>query len=96
MQESSPWGTIDEFCVLVVPATTADAVAIEKLLRAYALSCRVLPSTAALCDALRGAAGVVVIAEEPLARGLVRHPGHRAVARGARLGGAGRNRAAAR
>ena len=66
MQESSPWGTIDEFCVLVVPATTADAVAIEKLLRAYALSCRVLPSTAALCDALRGAAGVVVIAEEPL------------------------------
>ena len=66
MQESSPSGTIDEFCVLVVPATTADAVAIEKLLRAYALSCRVLPSTAALCDALRGAAGVVVIAEEPL------------------------------
>jgi PAS domain S-box-containing protein len=66
MQEPSPSEPFDESCVLVVPATTTDGVAIEKLLRACALSCRVLPNTAVLCQALRNAAGVVVIAEEAL------------------------------
>jgi PAS domain S-box-containing protein len=66
MQEGSQPEPFDEFCVLVVPATTADGVAIEKLLRACALSCRVLPTAAALCEALRNPAGVVVIAEEAL------------------------------
>src|SRR5512134_2742248 len=66
MQEPRHSQRIDELCVLAVPATTADGVAIEKLLRSSGLACRVLPDLAVLCSALRSAAGVVLIAEEAL------------------------------
>jgi PAS domain S-box-containing protein len=66
MQEPSHSRALDELCVLAVPATTADSVAIGKLLRSCGLACRVLPDVAVLCAALRGPAGVAVIAEEAL------------------------------
>src|SRR5688572_20510511 len=52
--------------VLVVPPTTADGVAIRKLLDPSALACRVLPNVAAVCAALREGAGTLVIGEEAL------------------------------
>ncbi len=66
MQDPTHAQNIDERRVLAVPATTADARAIEDLLRSHAIACRVLPDVAALCAALREAAGVVLIAEEKL------------------------------
>src|SRR3569833_2457030 len=54
----------EELRVLVVPATTADAIAIRKVLTEFA--CLILPNVAALCDAMNEGAGVVVISEEPL------------------------------
>ena len=55
-----------EWRVLVVPPTTADGVAIRKLLEAADIGCIVLPNVAALCSELRTGGGTVVIAEEAL------------------------------
>jgi PAS domain S-box-containing protein len=52
--------------VLVVPPTTADGVAIRKLLDASAIACRVVPNVAAVCAALREGVGTLVIGEEAL------------------------------
>src|SRR5688572_16375131 len=52
--------------VLVVPPTTADGVAIRKLLDASEIACRVAPNVAAVCTALREGAGTLVIGEEAL------------------------------
>jgi len=57
----------DETRVLVLPATTADGIAIRKLLDSNAIPCLVVPSVAAICEAVHGGAGVLVIAEETLA-----------------------------
>jgi PAS domain S-box-containing protein len=55
-----------EMRVLVLPATGADGVAIRKLLDSSGMSCLVLPSVAATCDAITAAAGALVVAEETL------------------------------
>jgi PAS domain S-box-containing protein len=61
-----PRHAMDDLRVLVVPPTTADGVAIAKLLGASAIDCRVLPNVAAVCAALREGAGTLVIGEEAL------------------------------
>jgi PAS domain S-box-containing protein len=52
--------------VLVVPPTTADGVAIRKLLDTSEIACRIAPNVAAACAALREGAGTLVIGEEAL------------------------------
>jgi PAS domain S-box-containing protein len=52
--------------VLVLPATTADGVAIKKLLDSHRVPCRLLESVPAVCEAMGTGVGAVVIAEEAL------------------------------
>ena len=59
----------DELRVLVLPATAADGVAIRKLLDSVGMNCVLVRNIAAVCDAMRHGAGVLVIAEETLAPG---------------------------
>ena len=59
----------DELRVLVLPATAADGVAIGKLLDSVGMKCLLVRNVAAVCDAMRDGAGVLVIAEETLAPG---------------------------
>jgi hypothetical protein len=56
----------DEWRVLVLPPTSADGLAIRKVLQASDIACDVLPDMAALCRALLHGAGTVVVAEEAL------------------------------
>jgi PAS domain S-box-containing protein len=56
----------DDLRVLVVPPTSADGVAIAKLLAASSIDCRIFPNVAAVCAALREGAGTLVIGEEAL------------------------------
>jgi PAS domain S-box-containing protein len=65
-EETSIAHAKEELRVLVVPATTADALAIRKVLKGAGFACLILPNVAALRDALNEGAGVVVISEEPL------------------------------
>ena len=58
--------TADELRALVVPATSADAAAMQKVLNACGIACRVLRNLAAACEAMREGAGTIVIAEEAL------------------------------
>ena len=55
--------------MLVLPATAADGVAIRKLLDSVGMNCLLVRNVAAVCDAMRDGAGVLVIAEETLAPG---------------------------
>jgi PAS domain S-box-containing protein len=59
--------SVGELRVLVVPPTTADGVAIGKLLAASSIDCRIVPNVAAVCAALREGAGTLIIGEEALA-----------------------------
>jgi PAS domain S-box-containing protein len=52
--------------VVVLPATVADGLAIRRLLDSSDLSCLVVASVDAACEALRHGAGALVIAEELL------------------------------
>jgi PAS domain S-box-containing protein len=61
-----PPQTDAESRALVVPATSADGTAMQKVLDAWQIPCRVLRSVAALCDAMRDGVGTIVIAEEAL------------------------------
>jgi PAS domain S-box-containing protein len=56
----------DELRVLVLPATTADGVAIRKLLDSARIACSVFRNVADLRAAMSGGVGTVVIAEEAL------------------------------
>ncbi|HUQ50711.1 MAG TPA: hybrid sensor histidine kinase/response regulator, partial [Gammaproteobacteria bacterium] len=56
----------EELRVLVLPPTTADGLAIQKLLAAGKIECRILRSVTEVCLAIREGAGVVVISEEAL------------------------------
>jgi PAS domain S-box-containing protein len=56
----------DEMRVLVLPGTTADGVAICKLLDSNTISCLVVQNVAAACEAIARAAGVLLVAEEAL------------------------------
>jgi PAS domain S-box-containing protein len=53
--------------VVVLPSTTADGVAIRKLLTSREISCLVLENVVAVCEAIHGGAGALVVAEETLA-----------------------------
>ena len=55
-----------ESCVLVLAPTTADGVAIRRLLDSCGIECRILSSVAGVCQAMRAGVGTVVIAEEAL------------------------------
>ncbi|HWN39914.1 MAG TPA: hypothetical protein VNP02_15535, partial [Gammaproteobacteria bacterium] len=59
----------DELRVLVLPATAADGIAIRKLLDSIGIQCLLVRDVAALCSAIHGGAGALVIAEETLAPG---------------------------
>jgi PAS domain S-box-containing protein len=61
-----PPPTADELRALVVPATSADGAAMQRVLHANGISCRVLRNVAAVCEAMRDGVGAVVIAEEAL------------------------------
>jgi PAS domain S-box-containing protein len=65
-EANSAQATREELRVLVVPATTADALAIRKVLKSAGFASLILPNVAALCDALKEGVGVAVISEEPL------------------------------
>ena len=56
----------DELRVLVLPATSADGLAIQKVMDANGIQCVVLPNIASVCAAMRGGVGTVVVAEEEL------------------------------
>jgi PAS domain S-box-containing protein len=58
--------SVDESRALVLPATTADGAAIQKVLHACGIPCRVLRSVAAVCEAMRDGVGTILIAEEAL------------------------------
>ena len=58
--------TADELRTLVVPATSADGAAMQKVLNASGIACRVLRNLAAACEAMREGVGTIVIAEEAL------------------------------
>jgi PAS domain S-box-containing protein len=57
---------VNDLRVLVLPPTTADGVAIKKLLDASEIPCRVAPNVAAVCADLREGAGTLIIGEEAL------------------------------
>jgi PAS domain S-box-containing protein len=61
-----PQQATNDLRVLIVPPTTADGVAIRKLLDASEIACRVAPDVATVCAALREGAGTLVIGEEAL------------------------------
>jgi PAS domain S-box-containing protein len=56
----------DDLSVLVVPPTTADGIAITKLLDASKIAHWVVPNVAAVCAAMQEGVGTLVIAEEAL------------------------------
>jgi PAS domain S-box-containing protein len=62
--ESQP--VADEMRVLVLPATRADGAAIRKLLSSNGIASLEVLNVAALCQAVRAGAGMIVIAEETL------------------------------
>jgi PAS domain S-box-containing protein len=58
--------TDNELRVLVMPATSADGVAIRKLLDSIGIACLVAADVSAVCTAVTEGAGALVIAEETL------------------------------
>jgi signal transduction histidine kinase/ActR/RegA family two-component response regulator len=55
-----------ELRVLVLPPTTADAAAIETLLRANRIDCNIVRDVDSLCSGIHEGAGLVLISEEAL------------------------------
>jgi PAS domain S-box-containing protein len=58
---------VDEMCVIVLPATVADGIAIRKLLESRRIGCRIVPNVRAACDAVSHGGGALMVAEEALA-----------------------------
>ena len=65
--QTHPPPTADELRALVVPATSADGAAMQRVLDANGVPCRVLRNLAAVCAAMRDGVGAIVIAVEALA-----------------------------
>ena len=63
-REAGAQATTDELRVLVLPTTSADGLAIQKVMDANGIRCVVLPNIASVCAAMRGGVGTVVVAEE--------------------------------
>jgi PAS domain S-box-containing protein len=63
---TEPTQEANELRVLVLPATTADGIAIGRVLSASKISCVVLRNLAEVSAAMSGGVGTVVIAEETL------------------------------
>jgi PAS domain S-box-containing protein len=63
---TQPLPSVDELRALVVPATSADGAAVQRVLDASGIPCRVLRNLAAVCEAMRDGVGTLVIAEEAL------------------------------
>jgi PAS domain S-box-containing protein len=66
MQRACEPPMADEMRVVVLPATAADGVAIRRLLDSCKLSCVVVKSVAAVCEAIESGVGALVMAEETL------------------------------
>jgi PAS domain S-box-containing protein len=66
MQPASQSQAAAEMRVVVLPPTTADGVAIKKLLDSCGMACVVVSNLTAACEAVNGGAGALVIAEEEL------------------------------